>query len=386
MALSFFGRKPASRARDSEVKAAEEKSAPSAPELSTLDFSAGGDYGRALAQCVDAMEVQEAGEGLGSAVEDAAVLYANGNDAEAEKVLNTVLDDPALGGGEGLWLMLLDLYRLTGQKARFESRVLDYAARFEKSPPPWEDLSGSMRRKRPDSAAPLVNLAGTLSVEARSQFGQIGTIGRKTGAVRIDFSRLRGITPEGCELLLETLKQLAKAKVKVLLFGVSQLAGLVQSQIKVEVAENEPMWLLLLQLLQYGGEQERFEEVAVDYAVTFEVSPPSWENIPQPEEASVAEAAPADEGEGLRFEGEINASNVDTIRSIAAEAGKAQMVEVDCTTLRRMDFVSAGTLFNIVAGLQGQGKLVVLKNVNGMVAGLLRVMGVDQVAQVLLRN
>jgi len=51
-----------------------------------------------------------------------------------------------------------------------------------------------------------------------------------------------------------------------------------------------------------------------------------------------------------------------------------------------MDFVSAGTLFNILATLQAQGKLVVLHKVNAMVAALLRVMGVDQVAQVTLRN
>jgi anti-anti-sigma regulatory factor len=59
---------------------------------------------------------------------------------------------------------------------------------------------------------------------------------------------------------------------------------------------------------------------------------------------------------------------------------------VDCRRLRRIDFVCAGTLFNILVTLQAQGKLVRLVNVNAMVAGLLRVMSVDQVAKVTLRH
>ena len=38
--------------------------------------------------------------------------------------------------------------------------------------------------------------------------------------------------------------------------------------------------LLLLELLQRLGTQEEFEEWPVDYAVTFELSPPSWEVQP----------------------------------------------------------------------------------------------------------
>jgi anti-anti-sigma factor len=91
-------------------------------------------------------------------------------------------------------------------------------------------------------------------------------------------------------------------------------------------------------------------------------------------------------GDGFRLEGEITGATVDTIRKLAAFAAGRQVVEVDCSQLRRIDFVSAGTLFNILAKLQAQGKLVTLQNVNAMVAALLRVMGVDQVAQVTLHG
>ena len=39
-----------------------------------------------------------------------------------------------------------------------------------------------------------------------------------------------------------------------------------------------PFWLLLIEVYQTQGNQEIFENLAVDYAVTYEVSLPSWEN------------------------------------------------------------------------------------------------------------
>ena len=38
---------------------------------------------------------------------------------------------------------------------------------------------------------------------------------------------------------------------------------------------NEQAWLLLLELYQQLGDQASFDEAAVNYAITFEVSPPS---------------------------------------------------------------------------------------------------------------
>ena len=74
------------------------------------------------------------------------------------------------------------------------------------------------------------------------------------------------------------------------------------------------------------------------------------------------------------------------IKDAAAFAAERAMVDVDCSRLRRVDFVSAGIFFNILATLRSQGKLVVFRHVNNMVAALLRVMGVDQVAQIVTRR
>jgi anti-anti-sigma regulatory factor len=390
--LPFFGKKPSSGTSTAGVRGAgagrdagaQQPVAPPA-ELSTLDFTAG-DASHALARCAGLVEVQEMDAGVGAAYEEAAVLYANGSVGDAEKVLNAVLDDPSGNAGEGLWMMLLDLYKLTGQRLRFESRVLDYATRFERSPPPWEDLTSQAARPRGD-VAPLINLSGNLNGQAAPQFQQIGIIGRKSGTIRIDLTRLRSVDDDGCKLFLQLLQSLAADRVKVSVLKCSQLVNMLEGQVSAGRAENREAWLLMLEMLQYTGEEERFEQFAVDYAITFEESPPSW--APKVQEAMSASDAGATEEkvrDGFRLEGEITGSQGESIRKLAAYAAERQSVDVDCAQLRRMDFVSAGTLFNILATLQAQGKLVVLHKVNAMVAALLRVMGVDQVAQVMLRN
>lgn len=358
---------------------------PQRPELSTLDFS-GADVNRALAQCAGMVEVQEVGAGIGAVFEEAAVLYANDNMTEAEQVLNAVLGDPANTAGEGLWMMLLDLYRLTGQRERFESRVLDYATRFERSPPPWEDLSSAPERRRADTA-PLINLSGSLSAQAASQFQQIAVIGRKSGSIRIDLGRMRSIDEAGCGLLRQALVQLAADRVKVSMLNAAQLVNMLAGVVTPGKAEGRDIWLLMLEMLQYTGENERFENLAVDYAITFEESPPSWE-YKVAHQTTVASSVAQDEHHGddeFRFEGELTGASNETIRKLAAFAAQHEVVSVDCSRLRRIDFVGAGTLFNVLATLQAQGKLVDLQNVNAMVGALLRVMSVDQVAQVTMR-
>lgn len=383
MALPFFGRKPS--AGPARLEAEPGVSSPPPTELSELDFS-GDDGGRSLAMAAGKVEVQEGGAGIGAVFEEAAVLYANGSDLEAERVLATVLDDPHAATGEGLWMMLLDLYRLTGQVQRFESRVLDYATRFERSPPPWIDLAAADARVAP-GAAPIVNLAGSLSAQGATQCQQIAELGRRRGAVCIDLGRLRDIDDAGCALLRQTLAGLAAERVKVLLLNGAPLVEVLAQRVAPGRAEARDSWLMLLELLQYAGDPQRFEDLAIDYAVTFEESPPSWEGrsaaaVPT---APAAEAVPAD-ADVFRLEGELGGASNAALRSLAAFAGERSALRVDCTRLRRLDFVCAGMLFNILSTLRAQGKLVSLNNVNAMVAALLRVMSVDQVAHVTLRH
>ena len=393
VALPFFGKKPVSPApgapRDARAGPGADAlrdERPPPTELSALDFT-GTDHGRALARVAGQVEVRECGSGIGAAFEEAAVLYANGSDDDALAVLEAAVGAEGGEGGEGAWLMLLDLYRLRGERQRFESRVLDYATRFERSPPPWEDLS-RVAGKAAGTELPLVNLSGQLSAAAERQFAQLARIARGSGGVRIDVAKVRGVDDAGCAVWRGLLAGLAAERLQVRLVNVRALADILSQPVCPGTARARDTWLMLLELLQYAGDQARFEDVAVEYAVTFEESPPSWEgrgDAPRAPAAQGDEAPPADP-EAFAFEGELCGAANDTLRRLAAFAVERREVRIDCRRLRRLDFVCAGTLFNILATLQAQGKLVCLRDVNAMVAGLLRVMSVDKVAHVTLRH
>ncbi|MCL1824457.1 MAG: STAS domain-containing protein [Betaproteobacteria bacterium] len=353
---------------------------PPKTELSALDFSN---------TQQGAIEVTEIATGIGVVYEEAAVLYANGNDRDAEQLLTAVFDDPTATVGEGLWMMLLDLYRLTGQRDRFDARVIDYARRFERSPPAWEDLSIQPAKRRADASA-LINLPAALSAQTAQQLQQICVIGRKSGTLRVDLGRVRSVDGQGCLLFKQMLEQLAVNRVKLSIFNASRLVDLLSPKVKPGQAENRDYWMLMLEMLKYTGESSRFEDLAVDYAVTFEESPPSWEPkqpLPGEEQPAADEASPGHGGEEeFCFDNELTGSSSEAIRKLDEFASVRQMVVVDCGQLRRVDFVAAGTLFNALASLQARGKIIQLHKVNAMVGALMRVMSIDQVAQVMLRG
>ncbi|MBP8133530.1 STAS domain-containing protein [Zoogloea oleivorans] len=402
MALPFFGKKPvpagspsprprtSSGAAASPVSSSAKSSRSSTPrnETSSLDFTiAGGDLSRVLAQCADKVHVEEGVDEMTASVEEAAIVYANGCYDEARGVLEQALATTTTADARyALWGMLLDLFRLTGQKERFESRSLIYATEFERSPPAWHDLSPQATRTG-EAKVQTVNLSGTLSGQAAAQFVQLIQIGMRNGALRIDLTRLRGVDNAGAELLLRAVRGLRKARIKLSLVGAGHLASVLGGQVANGRRENQTTWLLLLEVLQYTDQQERFEELAVEYAMTFEESPPSWEPPPAATASQIDAAVLAVEMTDIYvLEGEILGPNTEALRKITAFAASRNKVEVDCSRLRRMDFVSAGTLFNIVSQLHTQGRLVVLKGVNSMVAALMQVMGLHQVARIELRD
>ncbi len=146
-----------------------------------------------------------------------AILYANGACDEARVVLEQALDvTTATEARFDLWVMLLDLLRLTGQRDNFEALSLMFATEFERSPSAWQDLSVQDARTG-EPKVQTVNLSGHLGGQAAAQFAQLIQIGMRNGALRIDLSRLRGVDNAGAGLLLRAVRGLRRAKVKLAL-------------------------------------------------------------------------------------------------------------------------------------------------------------------------
>lgn len=119
-------------------------------------------------------------------------------------------------------------------------------------------------------------LSGTLNANVRGPLQKVLEVCRQA-PVRIDLARIAGADDAGCGLLLAALRACDKANARCVLAGAGHVAALLAPLARSGARANEHAWLLLLELRQRLGCQETFEDLAVAYAVTFEVSPPSWD-------------------------------------------------------------------------------------------------------------
>jgi len=216
--------------------------------------------------------------------EEAAMLYANGQDSAVRALLEQSTRNYRSARGERLWLMLFDLYRLSGQKTPFEALEVAYAEFFEKSPPIWRDAAVSAVSS---PAMPTVLFKGDLLAENAAGFDALAENAAGFDAVRValernphvrlDLSSIRRVDGVGCERLLELLLKARRSKREIELLGRDQVGMLLDRRIVAGQATDRGCWLLKLEICQLRGQLATFEELAIDYAVTFEISPPSWE-------------------------------------------------------------------------------------------------------------
>jgi ABC-type transporter Mla MlaB component len=74
------------------------------------------------------------------------------------------------------------------------------------------------------------------------------------------------------------------------------------------------------------------------------------------------------------------------LAAIRAHASDRSEVVVQCRRLLRIDFGAAGELLNEIVALKSAGKYLRFKDVNQLVAALLAVMGIPDLADVRLRR
>ena len=95
---------------------------------------------KALKKPLDSILCIEVEEGSGvdvpPAIEEAAILYANGQTEESRARAQEALDGEDLGAWKlQMWLMLFDVLQQLGRKAEFEEKALDFVVKFERSAP-----------------------------------------------------------------------------------------------------------------------------------------------------------------------------------------------------------------------------------------------------------
>lgn len=347
------------------------------PEFSIDDF----DRDDFTESTVMGIDVDHDLDPLQACVEQVVVLYANGQDAAARSLLETFVRSYRGPEGKRFWLLLFDLLQMTGDRAGFDKLCVDYAEACEMSPPTW---SSGLSAVQPASASPgpsKIFLQGVLTSEGALPVTALGKlIGQKT-PVTVDCSKLIGCDDEVAGQLADLLCKARKTRLSVTLGGTDGVIDRLNTRLQVGQVAHEPAWRLLLELLQRHGTQEQFEERAVDFAVTFELSPPSWEARPVAAKPAVSPATsrPADEAHYLS--GELKGCRFD---DLSAFLESREQPILDFSGVRRLDFVSAGQLVNRLAPYKAAGREIIIRSPNHLVAELMAVVGLNKQARILV--
>jgi ABC-type transporter Mla MlaB component len=354
-----------------------------------------------LAGDVDAIEINTSGGS--SVIDETAILFSNGQLDAAEAVLRAGLRRDDLGGSARMaWLMLFELVNQRGDRRAFEQLTMDYALRFENSPPAWMDyveatpsrpVASAAPQAAPQSGAPSVRLPPLIDAGIVAQLEQLRALTAAHAAVQLDVSEARSVDIAGASLLLRVLSAFKRSHRELTLVGAAGFADVLSRS--VESGRRDPsdaVWMLLLEVLRMLNRHEEFEEAAIQYCITFEVSPPSWEppaanlKVAAASNAPAATADSAAAGSPIELRGVVEGDGEPHLGRLLVATKNQQQVVIDCLHLRRLAFSAGSALLGTLQRIRKAGTAVELRNANTLVAALLHLLGVTAIAPVHTRQ
>lgn len=370
-----------------------------------------GSEATAVALAVNSMETDPE-------LDEAAILYANGDAAAAEHSLLHALQSSGAVHSTGLaWFAaLLDLFRATNNRARFEAVVQLFPQYAGSVSPSWYTAH--------EHAVPAHNLVETarvsdamwecpveLTVSSLEMLKQ--AVLSQPQPWRLGWSRLVRIEPDAMPLLGAVMRKFCDEPVQLQFIGAERLVHVLAAMTPtMESAIAPAWWLVRLNVLRVVQLYDDFENTALDYCVTFEVSPPAWEpakcryeNVMGVQVAALPSLAvdavnfasevpqrllPDVPDGAIELTGEVLGDALDALeKALRTEAGDMPVYRNDiplvvyCSHLLRVDFSAAGSILNWAAMRQSEGCTVQFRDVNRMVAAFFHVIGINEHAQII---
>ena len=322
-------------------------------------------------------------------MQEIALLYAADYTDAALAMLREAVQEK--GATPHFWLMLLDFCQLRGMQKEFEDLAMKYVVKFERSPPPWNSVfsqpEGRRKEKREASDYFVLNRVGEASLVA--EIKKLAAFAAQQSSVRLDVGKLKKITAEEAGLLADTLVRLRKSGIAARFNSVNNLTTMLKEAIRTNsTAEYQACWLLLFEIYQRQGQQEEFEELGLEYAVGFEMSPPSWEVLPGDVAPTDTPAAEEEEAvvSDFSLRGVISISSGDQLQQLRNYAAGRDEAHINMAGVQRIDFDALGAFMEILSGLHHASKKVVLFDVNEMLFPLLEACSVNRFAVILRRK
>jgi anti-anti-sigma regulatory factor len=330
--------------------------------------------------------------------QEAAVLYAANYPDAAIQILKEEIKEAAGRANKQAWLMLFDLYQSSQNRKEFDALAMLYTVKFEQSPPPWAEAgeaAGEPRRNQSRERKDFFALKPAAGGDLAGEIEKFRAFAEEQGSVRLDVSKVAAVTPGEATLLAGALDSLRKKQLPMWFNNLDSLERILRAAFNEKTpAEQRPYWLLLFEMLILQGRVDEFEELGLEYAVAFEMSPPSWE-VYENKIAAAAKAAPAaapapsgrstpEAGYSLR--GVISGASANQIAEMSAHAAARTEVIVDMSNVLRVEFGYMSVFFDAIKAIQLAGKRVILADMNELNAALLEALGVNRYAILVRRK
>ncbi len=391
---------------------------PAAPR-GGVSVSLGGLQGQASSDFASPFAVEVSEVVHDPELDEPVIAFANADFETCEQTLSSLT---RIGGARAqhaeTWLVLFDLYRATGQQPKFESLALDYAQQFGWSAPQWFSLPKLVAESASQDKPAQRRSAGEIGWICPEVLDIDAVARLRSTTLQLplpwvfDWSALRTIDPEAATHLSDLFRLWSGDTLDMRWLSGDNFLAVLSDAAPTGVRDADPAyWVLRLDALRMANRPDQFDEAAIDYCVTYEVSPPSWERVrcqvriggtglstQSPPLSQVSDVATSfiesgvDDAPGqvematVELSGQLVGDIGATLMQLNSQLGSSAMVNVACNKLIRVDFVAAGDLLNWVLAKRGENRSVTFADAHRLVALFFGAMGINENAKVQIRN
>ncbi|MCS6811900.1 MAG: STAS domain-containing protein [Tepidimonas sp.] len=360
------------------------------------------------------------------ALTEVAVAFANGRlQAVRQRLtaLQSQSEDTALACVAGR--LLLDLLWAMGDLAGFEACAAEWAERFGQAPPVWPV-------QQPRAGVPAPSPRRPWVAPARLQAAALEGWDGPSAPDALDWRPLQAIEASAVVLLAQTLQRWLEEPRVLCMAGVQQLLRV----LKAATPSGQPQvgvdpWRLRLEVLRLLDRRGAYELVALDALASVGLPPQPWQppraRVVDVQELPTATPEPAPPAGGTVLADEHEFPAVSTLAAdwapepaepdaarpacvivdgvltgdigavlarldaalLQHEPGAdeaAPLLVIDAQGLQRLDFAAAGALLQWLLDARARGVRVQWRGVAPLIGLLLHAVGIDEVAQVRLRQ
>lgn len=372
-------------------------------------------------------------------LDEAVIAFANADFDQCERcLLDLIKPEGDRYEQTDTWMALFDYYRAMNLPQQFDNLAVTFAQKFGLSAPQWYSLPdkvatflaaqkiavAAQANTETDAATEEANTSESATPEPAYGWVAPESIdGDAVAQLRVeilqmprpwvmDWSQVNNLTPEGADHLGHLLRQWAQERLEIHWTGADRLIEVLTELAPTGSRSVDPAyWMLHLDVLRMCNDPIQFDEIAIDYCVTYELSPPSWEPTvcqvrlntdgvsPRSRSlthvskvtTSFVESQFSSEVEfvqiaTLNLSGQLIGDISSTLAQLDSQLGASVSLDIDCQHLLRVDFIAAGDLLNWVLARRAEKRSVMFNNPHRLIALFFGAMGINEHAQVKLQT